>query len=119
MLVGWKYVQSRRGVDLKLFSMKESDDSKKMKLFLRNRNSENCLIIKNLPEKEYLFKENNINSTFYYHTTDGYEEFLQVDIRLCEDKIDVVHERLPRQDEDLDQKLFLKLLNTILAIKPK
>ena len=56
MLVGWKYVQSRCGVDLKLFSMKESVDSKKMKLFLRNKDSENCLIIKNLPEKDYLFK---------------------------------------------------------------
>ena len=57
MLVGWKYVQSRRGVELKLFSMKESVDSNKVKLFLRNKNSENCLIIKNLPEKDYLFKE--------------------------------------------------------------
>ena len=94
-------------------------DSKKIKLFLRNLDSENCIVIKNLDENDYMFKANNINSSIYYHMIDGYNEYLQVDIRLCENKIEEVHKSLPNPNEDLDQKIFLKLLNTILAIKPK
>ena len=99
--------------------MKESVDSTNTKLFLRNQDSENCIVIKNLDKKDYMFKANNINSSVYYHMIDGYNEYLEVDIRLEEDKIDLVHGSLPHPNEDLDQKIFLKLLATILAMKPK
>ena len=45
-------------------------------------------MMKNLEEHEFMFQqESNLNSTYLHHTKNNQIEHLQVDIRLCQQKI--------------------------------
>jgi len=74
-----------------------------------------CLVMKNFEEREFIFQANNLNSTYFYHTKKGEIEYLQVEMKVCDEKIHEVNEKL--SFEQLE-KVFLRLLTTILNMKP-
>lgn len=53
-LLGWKYICAKYNVDNKITL--HSTGGEERKLFLRNQDDENCVIIKNLAEQDYMFK---------------------------------------------------------------
>ena len=53
-LLGWKYLCAKYDVDNKITL--HSNSGAERKLFLRNQDDENCVIIKNLAEQDYMFK---------------------------------------------------------------
>lgn len=82
-------------MDFKLFSLFSSDDSSKIiGTYIRNEDTGDCLILKNLEDSDYMFKANNLNSTYFYHTLNNMVEYLHVDIKICEQKIDELNENL-------------------------
>ena len=50
--------------------------------------------MENLKENEFMFKSNDINSTYFYHTKDNQIEYFEIHVRVCDEKINVINEKL-------------------------
>ena len=74
---------------LKLFTHYSATDSTVVDgTYLRHKNNGDCIMMKNLEEHEFMFQEvNNLNSTYVIHTKNNEIEHLQVDMRLCQERI--------------------------------
>ena len=57
--------------------------------------------MKNLEEKDYMFKANNIHSTYFYHTKNNQIEYLEVIMRIDSQKVDALYEKITI--EELEQ----------------
>ena len=104
---------------LKLFTHYSATDSTVVEgTYLKNKSTKLCLVMKNLEEHEFMFqKVNSLNSTYVHHTKNNEIEHLQVDIRLCQQRINSKDDKLSIQE--LELLVFPKLLEIILNMKPR
>ena len=54
--------------------------------------------MKNLVENEFMFKANNINSSYFYHTQDNQIEFVEVSMKIDDHKVVALHDKISNEE---------------------